>query len=361
MSRIVILLCSQGHGSGAERVLEYFLAGACDRREEICLVSPESSSVTAVARDLGYSWTPWKATNDALANNLRALFHLIRTEGRSPMGSLVHAWHTRHLEWALALGRLWRVPSSGTLHDDPDPAHHLVGNVRRKIIRAAAARLDGVAAVSKALARRCSDLGWSHPVAVLRNGLPDSPKSPRPKSEAPLRLGFMASGLLWKGTGLLPELVRRTEDLSLQWNLFGTPSTETIPALTAIKNRPNVQCHGQVTLDEALAHIDVLLHLSLTFDPFPHVLLEAARAGLPAIATATGGSPEIVENAVTGLLISPNDVTAAEQAIRRLYEQPETRATMGEAARARFLSQFRVERMVADYFSFWNRLRSASS
>jgi glycosyltransferase involved in cell wall biosynthesis len=171
----------------------------------------------------------------------------------------------------------------------------------------------------------------------------------------------MASGSLWKGTALLPELIRHTEDLALQWNLFGTTSAETSPILAQIENRPNVRLHGQVTLDEALAHIDVLLHLSLTLDPFPTVLLEAARAALPVIATRTGGSPEIVENAVTGLLIPPNDVAAAEQAIRHFYDEPEIRVAMGKAARTRFQSQFRVARMVADYFSFWNGLRSSRS
>jgi glycosyltransferase involved in cell wall biosynthesis len=88
------------------------------------------------------------------------------------------------------------------------------------------------------------------------------------------------------------------------------------------------------------------------------VLLEAARAGLPAIATCTGGSPEIVSEGITGLLVPSNDVHATEMAIRRLVQEPHSRRAMGEAARMRFESEFRVERMVADYFTFWNGLRS---
>lgn len=350
------MLGSTGHGSGAERVLEYLLAGSLERREEICLVSTPSSSVTACARDLGYAWLPWDSDHDGIRQNTRAFRNLPRTAGGQAPGDLVHAWHTRHLEWALLLGRRWGVPCTGTIHDDPEPPHAQFGWLRKKIIRAAASRLDGLAVVSGAVANRCRELGWRREPDILRNGLPDAPRAGRGACPS-LRLGFMATGLKWKGIDVLAETAARMGNLPLCWNLFGTRE-QTADDLDALRAREGVQYHGVVPLYEALPQIDVLLHLSKNLDPYPTVLLEAARAGTPVIATATGGSPEIVEDGVTGLLIPPGDSHALEAAIRRLLGNPGERAAMGSAARGKFEREFRVEHMVADYFAFWNRLRA---
>lgn len=357
MKRILILLGSHGHGSGAERVLEYLLAGAVAQRDAICLLAPESSSVTAFARNLGYEWIPWECDHDGLCKNFLAFCKFLRAHERASQFGLVHSWHTRHLEWAWLLGRLWKIPCSGTIHDDPCPTHEHFGPSRKWIIRSTAERLDGVVAVSSAIANRCSELGWKRPLLTIRNGLPDAAPV-RQKDSLVLRLGFLATTVLWKGVTLLPELVRRTADLPLEWHLFGSPLPETVPFVEKLTLASNVYFHGRVPLEEALSHTDILLHFSQALDPYPTVLLEAARAGLPVIATCTGGSPEIVREGITGLLVPSNDIHATEMAIRRLVQEPHTRRAMGEAARIRFESEFRVERMVADYFSFWDGLRS---
>ncbi len=54
---------------------------------------------------------------------------------------------------------------------------------------------------------------------------------------------------------------------------------------------------------------------------FPISLLEAARAGLPAIATQVGGIPEMIDHERTGLLIPENNPTALTQAIERFIDQ----------------------------------------
>jgi glycosyltransferase involved in cell wall biosynthesis len=294
---------------------------------------------------------------DSMPENIRAYWHLIRGRGRSAQGDIVHAWHTRGLEWAYLLGRRWNVPASGTLHDDPSPPHSQFGFIRKKIIHRTAARLDAVAAVSDAVGRRCDQLGWNREIAILRNGLPDEPPVQRAPS-ANLRLGFMATGILWKGIELIPRLVERTADLPVEWNLFGSRE-DTGAVLDPLSTMPRVRYFGRVPLHEALPRIDILLHLSLNLDPYPTVLLEAARAGIPVIATSTGGSPEIVADGETGILVPPGDAAATERAIRDLQGAPERRESMSRNARKRFEDRFRVERMVADYFAFWDRLRSA--
>jgi len=64
-------------------------------------------------------------------------------------------------------------------------------------------------------------------------------------------------------------------------------------------------------------------------------LLEAAAAGLPAVAYRVGGVPEVVIHGRTGLLVPVGDVEALGRALRHLVERPEERARLGSAARER--------------------------
>jgi glycosyltransferase involved in cell wall biosynthesis len=67
----------------------------------------------------------------------------------------------------------------------------------------------------------------------------------------------------------------------------------------------------------------------------PNAILEAAAAGLPIVATAVGGTPEVIEDGRTGLLVEPRDPLALAAAIDRLAEDPGARRRLGEAAAVR--------------------------
>lgn len=72
-------------------------------------------------------------------------------------------------------------------------------------------------------------------------------------------------------------------------------------------------------------------------------LLESMAAGLPAVATRTGGTPEVVVDGETGLLVAPRDPQALAGAIRRLHADSELRLRMGQAARLRLLERFTLD------------------
>jgi glycosyltransferase involved in cell wall biosynthesis len=65
------------------------------------------------------------------------------------------------------------------------------------------------------------------------------------------------------------------------------------------------------------------------------VLLEAAAAGLPLVATAVGYAAELIGADEAGVLVPPGDAGALAAALVRLAREPETRTRMGAAARAR--------------------------
>jgi phosphatidylinositol alpha-1,6-mannosyltransferase len=64
----------------------------------------------------------------------------------------------------------------------------------------------------------------------------------------------------------------------------------------------------------------------------PNVLLEAMSAGLPVVATAVGGVPEIASTEENALLIAPNDTSAFAHAIIRLLTDRELAQKLGRAA-----------------------------
>jgi glycosyltransferase involved in cell wall biosynthesis len=69
-----------------------------------------------------------------------------------------------------------------------------------------------------------------------------------------------------------------------------------------------------------LAQIDILVHCSLTPEPFGQVVVEGMAAGVPVIASAAGGPTEIISNNVDGILTPPGDVAALAAAMRRLHD-----------------------------------------
>ena len=83
-------------------------------------------------------------------------------------------------------------------------------------------------------------------------------------------------------------------------------------------------------------------------DNTPVTLMEAMASGLPAVATAVGGIPELVAAGVTGRLVPAGDVAALTAAIEGLLADPETRQRMGIASRKMAEARFARERMVSE-------------
>ena len=83
---------------------------------------------------------------------------------------------------------------------------------------------------------------------------------------------------------------------------------------------------------EELSRIHVLVHSSITPEPFGQVILEGMAAGVPVVAADAGGPAEILEHLSTGLLYEPNDLPGLAAAMRRMRD-PNLREGLSAAAR----------------------------
>lgn len=79
----------------------------------------------------------------------------------------------------------------------------------------------------------------------------------------------------------------------------------------------------------------------------PRVLLEAGASARAAVAADVPGCRDVIEHAVTGLLVPPRDASALADAIARLAQDADLRARMGRKARERVAAHFSVERVQA--------------
>lgn len=91
-----------------------------------------------------------------------------------------------------------------------------------------------------------------------------------------------------------------------------------------------------------------------------NTILEAMAAGLPAVVTAVGGNPELVEDGVTGLTVPSADAPAMAQALIALAASPDRAVRMGRAGRQAVEHRFSLQAMVAAYQDLYDRqLRAA--
>ncbi len=88
----------------------------------------------------------------------------------------------------------------------------------------------------------------------------------------------------------------------------------------------------------------------------PVSLMEAAACGVPVVATSVGGVPELVEHGVTGLLSNRGEPQGVADALEKLIGEPELRARMGAAARARAVQKFSVSRQADQLLGLWSRI-----
>ena len=343
-----------GYG-GAERLLVDMVAAADPERVkyEVAYVNREQDALVPAIAALGTRVHPLGASNNADLRWMVAFRKLVTTRRYD----VVHF----HLPYAAALGQvvLSSLPRSkrpGVVYTE----HSLWDRARlvnRIVLRASLLKNERLIAVSQAsydalpdsLRRRATIV--VHGVGLSRA---DSLVARREKMRARARseVGMTEDGLLFmtvanlrpeKGYDVLLEAVRTLADRGLPIRFAAVGRG---PLSSALHAR-----HAELALGDRfhfLGQRDDVLELLAGADAFvlasrheglPVVLMEATSVGLPIVATAVGGVPQVLDDEVDALLVPPGDPAGLAGAIERLASDPQLRARLARNAR-RKSSQF---------------------
>ena len=266
----------------------------------------------------------------------------------------VHAhWATHPALAAWVIGRLTGRTYSFTAH-----AHDIY--VERPML---AEKLRGAA-----FAVTISDYnlrlltGWygrlADRVEVIHCGVDAAVFRPRPETDAEApgdgRFEILSIATLQpqKGHAVLVAAAGRLVERGIPARVRMVGDGEERPALeaaiAAAGLTEHVQLLGRQPRDRVAALLgesDVVVQPSIVLpngktEGIPVALMEALASGVPVVATAVSGVPELVEDGVTGRLVPPGDDLALAEALADLQRDPALAMRLAEAGRARVLASF---------------------
>ncbi|HEX5759217.1 MAG TPA: glycosyltransferase family 4 protein [Thermoanaerobaculia bacterium] len=369
--RLLWLIDSLAAG-GAEALAATFAAAVDPRRVRLhvaCLKSLGGNPFEAELRARGVPVTLLGARNLRDLAAFRRLLALLRRERIE----LVHA----HLAYAALWGALAAprvgVPLVATLHLPPEePSEHPPWSregVRQRLLgRALDRRAAAVVAVSEAVRRAHLERGRirAEKLVVAHNGVDAAAFRPpaaaqRRELRARVRreLGLPPEALVaitvsvlrpGKGIEVLLAAARDVAAALPEARFVVAGDGPLRAALEVGAREAGVEellrwIGFRRDVAELLAASDLFVLPTLA-DALPTALLEAMAAGLPVVASAVGGVPEVVEDGETGVLVPPGDAAALAHAVAALLPRPERRAAMGERGLRRVEERFSVERWV---------------
>lgn len=320
------------------------------------------------AQDLGYSHSP----PAALAR--------LRAAVRGLPGGVVHSHSFQPGVW----GRLWYDPRRtgflSTIHSSyPYFLERSLGDrVKSRLEQASLARAGHpVVAVSDAVQRHLLAHTRLDPqrIHLIRNGISTDvefiPGAVAPQVRAAIGLAdgeryavAVARLSREKGIDVLleawPRVAAARPELRLVVVGDGAESAALAARAAALGLGGRVFFAGfQAEVFPWLAGAAVFVNPS-RFEGLPMGVLEAQLAGVPLVATAVGGVPEVVADGVSGLLVEPQDPAALGAAILRLLAEPERAHAMAAEGRRQVLAGYDIRGTVARYEELYRVLAGGS-
>jgi len=365
--RVLLLLSGLPLGGAERNVVSLlpWLSGAGVDATLCTLHAPEGTILDQEVEELGIERADLAGTR---LLDLRALGRLVRRLRSGDVDVLHTEDKYSHMLGAVA-ARFAHVPVVMTRHvmreDTPTLSDWIKARLDARALRGA----DRVIAVSDAARTMAIESIGVAPsrIVTVYNGLggqqhPDdrSAESRRDAGWPPdARIVTMVAALRdGKGHEVLIDAVPMVRDAvpSLLVLIVGCGERESELRRMAAPLREHVQFLGERRdIAAILAATDVVVLPSWT-EALPTVLLEAAVAGLPVVATNVGGTPEIVVDGVTGHLVAPGDADALAARLITLLQDPEECRAMGCRARERVESRFALQRQAAETVQVYRQL-----
>jgi glycosyltransferase involved in cell wall biosynthesis len=298
-----------------------------------------------------------------------ASWQRLRRELRDRRIDVLHAHKFGANLWGTVLGRLAGVPVV-VAHEHGSPSQ---GSPARRLLdrRLIGRFADAVVAVSSEDRRRMIEVERipAAKVRLIPNGIPP-PAAPSRPGGVRAELGLGASGpVIGTVASLRPE---KGLDLLLRAAALLRPSFPELAVVIAGDRDPGplralaaglgledavrfLGLRGDVA--DVLAALDVAVNCSHREGRSLSVM-EYMQVGLPVVATRVGGTPELIEDGVSGLLVEPNDADALAGAIGALLGDRDHAAQIGRAASERSRS-FGIGTMVATVEALYEELLAA--
>jgi len=344
-SRIVFL------ADAASVLNQRWLRYAADRGHEVHVITLDASDspLEQVTQHIVGEWLP-AATPRSM--RMLAAIPQVRTLLRRLQPDLVHSHYAFGFGiWGAASGAHPLIVSAWGTDVMGEGAE---SGMHARILRWVFAQADAVCATGEQLAvatRRFT----SHPVTVTPFGVDTDlfhPEDPLPDltteagiADRPLRLGMVKRLDDNSGIEVLLRALALDDAPGLATlDVIGSMVEPGWPGLAReLGLGDRVTFHGVLSPEELARHLrtwDIAVQPTRWVEGYGVSALEAAASGVPVVASRLGGLQEVVEDAVSGLLIPPNDALRLAQALSQLDSAPETRRRMGAAGRARVLGRY---------------------
>jgi glycosyltransferase involved in cell wall biosynthesis len=362
----VVHLVIGGEVGGGQSIALRLAAAAGERGHDALVVSPSPGPFLELVEQAGFESRVVPLARAADLAGARRLARLLRAEG----ADLLHT-HTMFSGNVLArlAARAARVPPLAHMHTE---GYFRSGTLARRAQRAldnATARLCArIVAVSESTRAALEEQGYPRDrLVVVRNGI-DLP--------APEERGLREE-LGVPGDAFLVACIGRLSPYKGQLELL--EALERAPGVHAVligldhqtggayRERLEADAHrlgvnGRVRFAgyrpgaaALLADCDALA-LPSWIEGLPLVALEAMARRKPVVATAVGGTPELVADGETGLLVPPRDVGALAAALSALAADRARAARMGEAGHERVAREFSARAMADRILEIYDEL-----
>ena len=271
---------------------------------------------------------------------------------------VVHTHNTYPHIYASIAARLARVPVVVNTRHGQRAGH---GWKSRTQFRWASHLVDRIITVSDDAANLCIKVDGIAPAKVQRiwNGIDLSDFAFTGPAAKPIAISVARLSAEKDFPTLIraiPQVVAQVPDFRLQIVGDG-PERQRLESLTSeLGMGQYIQFLGERTdVPQLLREAGFFVTASLT-EGISLTLLEAMAVGLPIVATAVGGNPEIVLPGTTGYLCPSADPKSLADSIVKLCRQPEDWLRMGRAGRDRVVDHFDVRRMARDYEQLYREL-----
>lgn len=353
---------------GAESLVVTFASAARAHGIDLtvcALTTIDGNPVEARLRAIGAEVVTLGARNLRDRGAFRRLLALIRERDVQ----VIHSHLTYASTWGAIASARTRVPHVATLHTLPvTPRANWRDRTRQRLMAFMLSRYAfRVIAVSQAQAGAWAGRGLlrGEKIAVVANAVEYPANADRQNGGTGNTVGTVAVLREGKGIDVLLRawrlVLQQQPGASLVIAGDGPLRMSLVSAAQQLGISGAVQWLGyRSDVPEILASLDLFVHPTLQ-DALPTAVLEAMAAGLPVVASAAGGVPEIITDGVNGLLVPPGDEVPLANAIVRVLRDDALRHRLADKGRQTVTQRFSVERWVDTLHAIYARAMGNAS